>query len=406
MKRISIDSLIPKKYIEVVDAYFKDKYTYYVLKGGRGGLKSSIAITLGVLNVLRGKGNTIVIRRYKNTLRGSVYAEVQKAINRLGVSEKFISKVSPLEYVCKSNGLKITFAGLDDSTKLKSSTVAEGNYTTVIYEECQEMVKSEVDNTNITFVRSEEHCNLIYCYNPPPSALSWVNKELGVIGEDDDDKIVLDVNYIDVPKKWLGKQFLKMAERMKKNNYDGYLNVYLGQAVGGQGAVFKNIRQLKDKLEYDSIRRGLDFGFALDNNAYVEVSYDAKTNSLYIIDEFVGKSATLKTLAYEIKKRNKFNFNVFADCAEPRSIHTLNTDFNLSVTPTTKGQDSVRHGIQWLQGLDNIYIYIDKCPISYKEFIEYEYKRNKMGEYISEFVDKDNHCIDAVRYSLNDVILY
>ena len=46
------------------------------------------------------------------------------------------------------------------------------------------------------------------------------------------------------------------------------------------------------------------------------------------------------------------------------------------------------------------------CPNAYREFVGYEYMRNKDGQFISAYPDKDNHAIDAVRYGLeNDMLL-
>lgn len=68
-----------------------------------------------------------------------------------------------------------------------------------------------------------------------------------------------------------------------------------------------------------------------------------------------------------------------------------------------KGKDSIRYGIQWLQGLHRIYIDPIKCQKTYKEFIGYEYPRDKNGDFLSVYPDKDNHSIDAVRYATEEI---
>ena len=35
--------------------------------------------------------------------------------------------------------------------------------------------------------------------------------------------------------------------------------------------------------------------------------------------------------------------------------------------------------------------------------MEYEYERDKNGDVISGYPDKNNHCIDSVRYALNNI---
>lgn len=44
-----------------------------------------------------------------------------------------------------------------------------------------------------------------------------------------------------------------------------------------------------------------------------------------------------------------------------------------------------------------------RTPNAYKEFVGYEYERNKDGEIISGYPDCNNHLIDATRYALERV---
>ena len=48
------------------------------------------------------------------------------------------------------------------------------------------------------------------------------------------------------------------------------------------------------------------------------------------------------------------------------------------------------------------HIYIDKrrCPYTFKEFVQYEYEKDRDGNFISAYPDKDNHSIDATRYAM------
>ena len=41
-----------------------------------------------------------------------------------------------------------------------------------------------------------------------------------------------------------------------------------------------------------------------------------------------------------------------------------------------------------------------RTPITYKEFTEYEYEKDKDGNIISGYPDADNHTIDSTRYAL------
>lgn len=90
---------------------------------------------------------------------------------------------------------------------------------------------------------------------------------------------------------------------------------------------------------------------------------------------------------------------VTADRAEPKSVADFRA-YGAFIREAEKGPDSVRYGIKWLQGLRHIYIDKRRCPLTWKEFVSYEYDTDKEGNFISSYPDVDNHSIDAVRYAL------
>ena len=59
--------------------------------------------------------------------------------------------------------------------------------------------------------------------------------------------------------------------------------------------------------------------------------------------------------------------------------------------------------MKWLQSLDAIVIDPARCPDTLREFLEYEYERDRAGEVIDGYPDVGNHHIDAVRYALEGV---
>ena len=72
--------------------------------------------------------------------------------------------------------------------------------------------------------------------------------------------------------------------------------------------------------------------------------------------------------------------------------------------PAIKGPNSVEQGIKWLNSLKEIVIDPVRCPLTAKEFINYEYEKDKEGNAITAYQDKDNHTIDSVRYALERVM--
>ena len=91
---------------------------------------------------------------------------------------------------------------------------------------------------------------------------------------------------------------------------------------------------------------------------------------------------------------------VTADTAEPKSISDYKSYGGYGCRPAEKGPDSVNYSMKWLQSLNHIYIDPNRCPGTLKEFVEYEYERDKDDEVVSGYPDANNHSIDAVRYAL------
>jgi phage terminase large subunit len=60
----------------------------------------------------------------------------------------------------------------------------------------------------------------------------------------------------------------------------------------------------------------------------------------------------------------------------------------------------VSFGIKRLAGLEEVVVDPVQCPAASREFSSYEYPSDGMGEFRAQFVDRNNHTIDAVRYAL------
>ena len=74
------------------------------------------------------------------------------------------------------------------------------------------------------------------------------------------------------------------------------------------------------------------------------------------------------------------------------------------MTGCKKWHGSVEDGIAFMRSFEEIVI--DRsCVNTIKEFGNYCYKVDKLtGDILPDIVDKDNHCIDAIRYALEPLI--
>jgi len=219
------------------------------------------------------------------------------------------------------------------------------------------------------------------------------------------DRLFHHSDYRGVPVDWLGAQFLEDADRLRQRNERAYRHEYLGEVTGTGGTVFENVqeRAITDEeiSHFDRRRYGLDFGFAVDPLAFLCMHYDARHGALYIFDEIYQPKLTNSRAAEMMKKKITPSAVIWADSAEPKSIAEMR-DMGFRMYGAKKGPDSVDYGIRWLQSLDAIVIDKRRCPNAYREFVSYEYERNRDGQFISAYPDKDNHAIDACRYGMRE----
>lgn len=405
MKTIRLSNIIAPHFWALHQDIKRHSHTYYWLEGGRGSTKSSdVSVEIPQLLIKNPECHAVVLRKIGNTIKNSVYPQMQWGIDALGLTDKFRFKTSPHEITYKKTGQKILFFGVDDPQKIKSIKLPFGYVGICWIEELDQFTgMEEIRNLNQSLLRGGpvfwEFCS----FNPPKSQNNWVNEEKLF---EDPDRIVHHSTYLGVPREWLGDRFFEDAEKLKARNETAYRHEYLGEVTGTGGAVFENVEDMamSDELvgNFDRLYYGLDFGFAVDPLAYVAMYYDAKREDLYIFDELYRQKMTNSQAAKAIKLRINGG-RILADAAEPKSIAEM-SDYGLRISGARKGPDSIDFGMRWLQNRAHIYIDKRRCPNTYKEFVTYEYDRNKDGQFISAYPDANNHSIDAVRYGLSEIM--
>ena len=404
--RVNIANLIAPCYDEAFFDIQEHNHTHYWFDGGRGSTKSSFfGLNIPVLVMQRPLVNAVVMRKVGNTLKNSVFNQILWGIEVLGVSHLWKVTVSPMEMTYLPTGQKILFFGVDDKAKIKSIKPKNGYIGVVWFEELDQFSgMEEIRNLLQSLLRGGKNYWCFYSYNPPKSKDNWVNKEALI---EEKDRMRVHNTYLDVPREWLGEQFFIEAEKLKNKRYELYEHEYLGVATGTGGDVFNNVKDLNmsDEMvsQFDRLHYGLDFGFAVDPLAFNAMHYDKKHEELYIFDELHKYRFDTNLAAIAVKKKAERRL-VIADSAEPRTIRSFEK-FGCNIKGAKKGPDSVEHGIKWLQDLRAIYIDPNRCPETYKEFVGYEYKQDKNGNFLSAYPDKNNHHIDAVRYAMESEML-
>lgn len=401
---MKLSNIIAPSFYRVHNEIKQNKYSHIWLKGGRGSTKSSFT-SITIINgmMVDKKANAVCLRKVKDTLKDSVYEQLQWAIDILNVEHLWHPSTNPMSLTYLPTGQKILFRGADKPKKIKSIKFKHGYCKYIWYEEVDEFSGiEEIRMINQSLMRGGKTFNVFYTYNPPKSVNNWVNTEVTFTRPD---RLIHHSTYLKVPTEWLGKQFYIEAEHLKKVKPDSYEHEYLGRVTGTGGEVFANvtIRQITDEEieQFDNIRRGIDYGYAVDPFSYGVMHYDKTRKKLYIYYEIYKVGLNNKKAIMLITEENKNNRLIICDSAEPKSIDEFK-DAGLYVKGAKKGADSVEYGIKFLQDLEEIIIDDIRCPNTAREFLTYEIERDANGNFLSKYPDKNNHSIDMARYALNE----
>lgn len=417
----SLELNIPSHIIPMYDSVLEDildhNHTHYIFAGGRGSTKSSfVSLAIIILILTNPKIHALIFRKVGNTIKNSIWGQMVWAIYELGLESLFkMPKTYSSPLIFLPTGQQIMFFGLDDADKVKSIKVPFGYIGVTWFEELDQYSgDAEIRKVLQSTMRGGDIFWDFRSFNPPISINNWAN-EYAEQAETRDDSIVIRNTYLDVPRDWLGEPFIHEAEVMKELNPRGYTHEYLGIPIGTGGNVFQNVED-KDMEElvningqgvpmfqtFDNIFNGIDWGFSIDPFRFVRMHFDKKRRELYIFSEYSTVETRNEEIfdeIYNVRKIANINDLVTADSAEKKSCADFRA-YGAFVRDAEKGPDSVRYGIKWLQGLTHIYIDKRRCPLTYQEFVHYEYDTDKDGNWVSSYPDKNNHSIDATRYAL------
>ena len=418
---MNIDSR--KLWAPVYNKAFNDimahKHERWTFPGGRASCKSSfISLVVVILIIMFPQYNAVIVRKYKNTLRLSVFEQIVWAIEKLharksdGKTPGFkipesTTAALPITYIRKDGRKqKILFIGLDDAEKSKSMKISSGYIAILWIEEKTEVDPADLQNLRISALRGGDQFYIFESYNPPSAVRHWCNAEER---QEDPLRMVIKTTYLDIPPEWLGAAIMHDIEQTKRANKRAYENIYLGIATGTGRQVFENItlRAITDDEinAWDETEQGIDWGYYPDPYAYGSMHYDEETRTLYLWDELYlwkcgNEDAFNKTAEHmEAHGLDITRDRQTADSAEPKSV----ADFRRwggDTRGAIKGRGSRDAGYKWLQ---SIRIIIDpvRCPHAADEFTLYEYEIDKRtGEILSGYPEgQPDHSHAFVRYA-------
>jgi len=214
-----------------------------------------------------------------------------------------------------------------------------------------------------------------------------------VLGQRDDVDFIT-LTYLD--NEALAPEIVQDIESHKNNK--NWWKVYgEGQLGEVEGRIYTGWKLDVDEIPHEArlIRRGLDFGYAKDPAALIDIY---EYNGGYILDELFVRTGMLnRDIASHILAQPDPNVLTIADSAEPKSIDEMK-EYGVNITGSNKGPGSRNQGIQFVQGLK---ISVTKRSLNLKKaYNNYMWKTDKDGHILPEPDHFLSDAMDAVRYGL------
>jgi phage terminase large subunit len=333
-------------------------------------------------------------------LERSCWADVLAALDFFHV--KSMVKINKsLKQIDFPNGSQMLFMGLDDEQKVKSIP----NITDIIIEECSEINLDTFSQLKQRLRGSGKLPNQMVLQCNPVSKANWVYKHFFENGNQEPNCLIDRSTYKD--NKFLNETTIAALEGYKETNPYFYRVYCLGEWGSLSKQVFTNYRA--EDLDIDTLRKqgyqhlvGLDFGFVNDPTAIICSLLDEENKRIYIYREFYKTGLTNDEIAAVLRSMGLEKSTIIADSAEQKSIEEIKRAGIRRIQPSVKGKDSINQGISKLQQYELI---VDSsCFNTLEELENYSWQKDRAtGEYINKPIDQFNHCIDALRYSLQCV---
>lgn len=406
MTAISLPDVVGAGYGE----FWRSTRRYLVVKGSRGSKKSTTAALRMIYRIMQQpKTNGLVVRRYYASLRDSCFAQLRWAIDRLGVHAYWKANTSPLQLTYLPTGQVILFRGLDDPQSLTSIIAPRGYLNLVWLEESYQIDdESAFDKLDMSIRgdRDPGYINQLMLTFNPWNEHHWLKRRF--FDHPDADVLAMTTTY--QCNEWLSPADRALFDKMRVQSPRRFAVEGLGEWGVSEGLIYTNWETarldvpslLRQRDSHgDSMRAlyGMDFGFAQDPTAAVEVLVDNENHRLYITDEIYGRGLTNDDIIMELRRHGWLGRRITADSAEPRTINELRRLGAERIVGARKGPDSIRAGIQRLQDWRMV---VDvNCENVIRELSNYQWKTERAtGRQLPRPLENGNdHAMDALRYA-------
>lgn len=382
---------------------YKNRYEVYF--GGRGSGKTKFIFQKLLYKALSDKRRVLCMMKTTNAIKQGIWKELMELLEEWQMINQKGLKINRSDMtVSLPNGSEFIFKGLDNEEKAKGISGISDLYL----DEANLFTQDDFIALNGS-VRSKKYKNLqvIISFNPVSRA-NWLFKYWGF------DSGIVPANTTILKTTYKDNNFLPSDYHdvvllpIKETNPQLYEILANGLFQTTDKKIFNNY-EIK-KLDREELIKnnnslhtciGLDWGFN-DPTTVITSLVDTDTKTIYIVDEFYKRGLTNTDIARAIKEKGYSKNIIIADCANPKDISDLRQMGVDRIRKCSKGKDSILNGIRKLQ--EYKIVVSDVCENIITEFDNYTWVKDKQsGEYIDKPIDDFNHCIDALRYSIQTI---
>lgn len=421
--QVRLSDLIISKYYE----NFNDiKHIHQIYTSGRAGTKSSRGALRAIRRIINSKpGSVVIMRKFHNKLKKTVFSECKRAISRLHIPKsKFKITVSPMQITYKPTGNTIYFTGNDSIDDTKGMIDEDRPIVLVELDELTEFFdkgdgEDELQNIEATFIRgNDEEFVMEYYFNPPKnpkaSIMEWLNKM-----KIREDCIHIHVDYRDVPESWLGKKLIASAKILEQLDEKMYKWLWLGLCIGIDELIYYMFNeevhiQECNKENYKNMKNiciGVDYG-QMNATTYEAFGIDYKDICVRGIDEYyysgrdTGKQKSPSDYAKDFKDfKNKLEketgLKVLYVFIDPSAKGLQEEIKRLCPDVVVKdAKNDVTLGISRVQKMLSFRrLFISPKQKHLKEeMYMYEYDSDLLEKGKETPIKQNDHCEDATRY--------
>lgn len=386
---------IPKK----LGWVFEGEADYRGAYGGRGSAKSATFATMLLLQGIADPGVTLCTREIQSSIRDSVHAEIEQQINFheldafYEVGEKFVrgrrgTPAYGTDFIYR--GLLRNYSAIKSIAGVKRCWVEEAEYVSESsFDYLIPTIRKPGSEIWLTWnpERTDSPVKKRFLDNPPPKCR------------------IAEVNWRDNP--WFPEKLNRQRLTDLARDPEKALHIWEGQCTTRSDAQILHgkwiVQEFTPGPDWDGPYQGSDWGFAEDPT--VGTRSWIHDHKLYVEYEAWGQHVESRDIGNLFATIPGFaQYKTYGDCARPETISEVKHQ-GFDIEACEKWQGSVEDGIEHLRGQYDKIVLHPRCPHVAQECQLYSYKVDRLtNNVLPDVVDKWNHGIDSLRYSLGPII--